>query len=468
MEQLFYTATPEFTYFLTTPLSTASPAPSYWSMDLSDSLAVDEQELDNSSQLDIPIDSYFDTQEEATDEAELTSASTSTLKKIPNQQSALSIPLQLTPGRTSSIASIDSWSPTSDPLNEEALITGASTETAPLPDLVQYLFQFSLTHKRVSVQSIALACVAAAVRLQPSCLASLESLIDLAMAEDPKLVGRTAAIFAHLIAAELIRGSGDLSSCRADMIKQSCDLLEDIMGRDVAIIQKAVCESLRTCLPPLLSSSAQPLVSKLLHQLMKLHTSSYWLLKVELLQTLAVLDYSCLAMIDAGLPSSILNDVVFSLIGDSDHRVRSAVAACVVELVANVDLSHHPTLFAAHSLAQKTFGHLNTGSVNISLAGIGNVGAQLTPSTPSSLDHVVWRCTSLLGAAGDPYSQRGALEMCVCLAQRYPPPTFPALWGCTGSSCGLLELVLQLIRGVCMCVCLYVTLLPPFPLPSFV
>ena len=263
-------------------------------------------------------------------------------------------------------------------------------------------------------------------------------------------------MLAHLVAAELFRCSGKVESCQPFLVEQSCKLLSSIMDSEVPVILKAVCEALRICLPPLLSSSHASLGTDLLHQLMALHKSSYWLLKVELLQTLAVLDYAYLSLLDNTLPSHVLNDVALPLLGDTNPRVQSAVAAALAVLVAKVDLHHAPLHYSAQSHAQKMFVHLKTGPVQISLAGIGNVGTKWIPSAPYSLEHVVWRCYSLLGASGDQCAQRGALEVLCCLAEQYPPPTLPSLWGCSGSSCGLLEMVLQLIRGVCVCVCVYV------------
>ena len=452
MEQLLKMASSEFIFFLSTPLSPCSIAPSYWPVNVHDSSLLDDS-LDASSLLDIPMDGYFATQEE--DSSPVGGQS----KSAKEQVSPGSV---VGGGRSSSpTGSVDSWTPSVLLLNEGGFMTRegeAGEKRAPLHDLVEYICKQLLLHKRVSVQSAGLGCLAAAVNISPSCLPSLQPLAEFAVAEDPKLVGRTASVLAHLVSTELLTFSGQIAACREPLILKSCNLLGAIMGSDSPVILKAACEALRVCLPLLLSSSQPSLAIDLLNILLSLHSSSYWLLKVELLQTLAVVDYSILALMEPSIPLKVLNEVALSLLSDPDHRVRSAVADCLVQLVANIDLHSPPLLYAAQTHAQKSFGHLRTSLVQISLAGIGNVTTKMTPVTPSSLDHIVWRCYAMLGVSGDPHSQRGALEVLCKLSESYPPPTLSSLWGCSGSKCSLLEMILQLMRGLCveMTVCLFI------------
>jgi len=63
----------------------------------------------------------------------------------------------------------------------------------------------------------------------------------------------------------------------------------------------------------------------ILYQLLPLCDSSYWLTKVELLQTLACLEFTSLAVTDNQLPHRVLKGIVFTLLADSDHRYACAV-----------------------------------------------------------------------------------------------------------------------------------------------
>jgi hypothetical protein len=57
---------------------------------------------------------------------------------------------------------------------------------------------------------------------------------------------------------------------------------------------------------------------------------SYWLTKVELLQTLACLDYTVVALFDSKIPGVIFHHVVLKLIGDSDHRYSLSRYRCIL------------------------------------------------------------------------------------------------------------------------------------------
>ena len=58
----------------------------------------------------------------------------------------------------------------------------------------QYLLDTVLKNGRVSAQSLALACITAAVDLQPSLLVSLDTLTPFTTAQDPKLRSRAAKV----------------------------------------------------------------------------------------------------------------------------------------------------------------------------------------------------------------------------------------------------------------------------------
>lgn len=61
-------------------------------------------------------------------------------------------------------------------------------------------------------------------------------------------------------------------------------------------------------------------VLDIVHKLLPLGESSYWLTKVELLQTLGCIDFTILSLFDKNVAEVILKHVVFKLIGDGDYR----------------------------------------------------------------------------------------------------------------------------------------------------
>ncbi len=69
---------------------------------------------------------------------------------------------------------------------------------------------------------------------------------------------------------------------------------------------------------------------EILHKLLPFRESSYWLTKVELLQTLGCLDFTSLAVLDSQLPEVVLSEVIFKLLGDVDHRYMYMYYMCII------------------------------------------------------------------------------------------------------------------------------------------
>jgi hypothetical protein len=61
-------------------------------------------------------------------------------------------------------------------------------------------------------------------------------------------------------------------------------------------------------------------VEDFVYKLLPLRESSYWRTKVQLLETLGGLDFTSIAVYCPRIPEAVLTDVVFNLLGDSDHR----------------------------------------------------------------------------------------------------------------------------------------------------
>lgn len=427
MEQLLQVPSPDFLLFLSTPPTSPNTVINYWPGETIDSAEPELVDLET-SQLEEPLDSHFSASVEEDREQSLLSASW---------------PASLSSGH-SPTSSIDSWALSTASLPETHCMARHNSST-PLIDLVQFLLERILTHSRVSVQSLGLTCLAAAVCLDPTCLSNLNGVREFATSEDPKLVSKTAKLLAELTAAEMCNASGQLTACQS--VIEACQLLGAILDSEVPVVLKAVCEALRVCLPPLLACSHPKLALVLLNKLLTLTNHSYWLLKVELLQTLSVLDYTLLAVEEPAALSKVLDQVVFPMLGDSDHRVRAAVASTLTELAWKVDLSAEGWLGHARQRTTTLLRHMYAVPILLSLAGIGSADKKFTPIIPSSLPYIVWRCTTALAVAGDGLTQRGALEVLRTLADRYPPPTLPTLWGVSGNECGLLEMLLQLLRG---------------------
>lgn len=76
----------------------------------------------------------------------------------------------------------------------------------------------------------------------------------------------------------------------------------------------------------------------IVHRLLPLGEITYWLTKVELLQTLGCLDYTILSLYDKKVSEVILNHVVFKLIGDNDYRCECIGSLAPCDYILNQPL----------------------------------------------------------------------------------------------------------------------------------
>ena len=445
IEQLLLSASTEFSLFLTSTALNPSLAPNFWmTAGSAECLSLDEKS-ETGSQLEAPCEEYFEFEESVDPSNQPTEVGNDAKNLSLTPQKRPSLTSSFHSGKGSPTSSVDSWTLSTVSLTDESCFTSI-TGNVPLQDLIEYMKGSILTHKRVSIKSVGLSVVSASLNIDRNCIADFSDFEDFLIAEDPKLVSRMTNLLSCFIAAELRACDRNVSKCRP-LIAVACEKLYSILSSEVAVILKAACESLQLCLPLLLSSNHPNEGVNLLKKLMNLIDINYWLLKVELLQTLAVVDYAQLAVVEPSLLPLILEEVVFPLISDSDHRVRAAVCNTLTKLAKTLDQTDKPLPVLALQHVKKFFDHLHAKPIQLSLAGIGRTDSQVVPSIPSCLETIVWHCMVVLGSSQDQVGQKGALEVLCALSEEYPPPTLPNLWGVKCSECGLLEMVLQMSRG---------------------
>ena len=452
IEHLLMSASHELYLFLTSALSNPSVTPNFWSVDSLDTTSL-EDKSETGSQLEAPCDYYFDLE----DSGDMTTPSSTTpTPTTPSSTTFSTQNIKQSPkilhrsinhsGRIPSNTSLDSWTSPFNILSENACLT-SRTSLIPLQDLIRYIYENILTHQRVSVKSAGLSVLSASLHVDHKFINDFSDLQVFFEAEDPKLLSCATTLVSNFIAIELKSCDRQFNQCRP-LVGVACQRLLRVFDSDVSIVLKAACESLRLCLPLLLSCTQPNEGIKLLRKLINVIEVNYWLLKVELLQTLAVVDYAQLAVVEPSLLSVILEDIVFPLLSDSDHRVRTATCNTLTQLARTLNYTQQPLFLLAQQHIKSSFGHLSTKPAQMSLAGIGRVESQVTPAIPSCLESIVWMCTVVLGSSEDHFGQKGALEALCVLAEEYPPPTFPSMWSVNGSECGLLEMILQYLRGI--------------------
>ncbi|POI35942.1 hypothetical protein CIB84_000306, partial [Bambusicola thoracicus] len=229
---------------------------------------------------------------------------------------------------------------------------------------------------RVSVKALAVSCVGAAVALHPESFFSKLYKIPLeAMGEDyeeqyvsdilnyidhgdPQIRGATAILCGTIINSILLKSRFDVEKWLVNVrsstgnlfsLVDCIPLLQKTLKDESSVTCKLACTAVRHCIMSLCSSSYSELGLQLIVDLLTLKNSSYWLVRTELLETLAEVDFRLVSFLEGKTDSlhrgvhhytgllkiqeRVLNDVVICLLGDEDPRVRHVAAASLMRLV---------------------------------------------------------------------------------------------------------------------------------------
>uniref|UniRef100_A0A8C0PZF1 Huntingtin n=1 Tax=Canis lupus familiaris TaxID=9615 RepID=A0A8C0PZF1_CANLF len=228
---------------------------------------------------------------------------------------------------------------------------------------------------RVSVKALALSCVGAAVALHPESFFSKLYKVPLDTMEypeeqyvsdilnyidhgDPQVRGATAVLCGTLISSILSRSRFQVGDWMGTVrtltgstfsLADCVPLLQKTLKDESSVTCKLACTAVRHCVMSLCSSSYSELGLQLITNVLTLKDSSYWLVRTELLETLAEIDFRLVSFLETKaenlhrgthhytgllkLQERVLHDVVIYLLGDEDPRVRHVAAAALMRLV---------------------------------------------------------------------------------------------------------------------------------------
>ncbi|XP_068584979.1 huntingtin isoform X2 [Cebidichthys violaceus] len=231
---------------------------------------------------------------------------------------------------------------------------------------------------RVSVKALAVSCVGAAAALHPEAFFNslyLEPLDGVPVEEqqyisdmlglidhgDPQIRGATAILCAAIIQAALTKTRYNIHTWLASVqsatgnplsLVDLVPLLQKTLKDESSVTCKMACSAVRHCLMTVCSSTLSELGLQLVINLLALRDSSYWLVRTELLETLAEMDFRLVNFLERKtetlhkgdhhytgrlrLQERVLNDVVIRLLGDDDPRVRHVAASAVSRLVSRL------------------------------------------------------------------------------------------------------------------------------------
>ncbi|KAF7652663.1 hypothetical protein LDENG_00093060 [Lucifuga dentata] len=228
---------------------------------------------------------------------------------------------------------------------------------------------------RVSVKALAVSCIGAAASLHPEAFFNslyLEPLDGIPVEEqqyisdvlglvdhgDPQIRGATAILCAAIIQAALTKTRYNIHTWLASVQSSTgnplslVDLvpfLQKTLKDESSVTCKLACSAVRHCIMTVCSSILSDLGLQLVIDLLALRDSSYWLVRTELLETLAEIDFRLVSFLERKteslhkgdhhytgrlrLQDRVLSDVVVHLLGDDDPRVRHVAASAVSRLV---------------------------------------------------------------------------------------------------------------------------------------
>ncbi|RMC14400.1 hypothetical protein DUI87_09496 [Hirundo rustica rustica] len=229
---------------------------------------------------------------------------------------------------------------------------------------------------RVSVKALAVSCVGAAVALHPESFFSklyktpleamgeeyeeqyVSDILNYIDHGDPQIRGATAILCGTIVNSILIKSRFDVEKWLINVRSSTGNhfslidcipLLQKTLKDESSVTCKLACTAVRHCIMSLCSSSYSELGLQLIVDLLALKNSSYWLVRTELLETLAEVDFRLVNFLEGKteslhkgihhytgllkLQERVLENVVISLLGDEDPRVRHVAAASLMRLV---------------------------------------------------------------------------------------------------------------------------------------
>uniref|UniRef100_A0A8B9HS88 Huntingtin n=1 Tax=Astyanax mexicanus TaxID=7994 RepID=A0A8B9HS88_ASTMX len=231
---------------------------------------------------------------------------------------------------------------------------------------------------RVSVKALAVSCVGAAAAHLPEAFFNklylepldgqqpdeqqyISDVLHYIEHGDPQIRGATAILCGALIQAILLKTRFSIEPWLSSIhsmtgnplsLEDFVPLLQRSLKDESSVTCKMACSAVRHCIMALCSSSLSELGLQLIINLLTLKDCSYWLVRTELLETLAEVDFRLVCFLEGKteklhkgghhytkllrLQDRVIHDVVLYLLGDDDPRVRHVAASTISRLVSRL------------------------------------------------------------------------------------------------------------------------------------
>ncbi|XP_032690213.1 huntingtin isoform X2 [Odontomachus brunneus] len=327
---------------------------------------------------------------------------------------------------------------------------------------------------RVSVKSLALTCVGYILKLYPhlltmtvtkesSCCNENKQLIAdillFANHPDPQIRGNIAMVIGTFLKSVFVQYGGSFQKFETECAQKGHEniLLGDMiklllksLNDDSATTCRQTLDALNLCLSELLDSVNNEHGFTILTALPKLVKNPYFLVKVKLVDLLSKLSYITIEYITGQSFQEHFIDVIITLLGDQDQRVRHAASDAIVKSIPYLYYRHPQDDTITKKATQYTQQFLNAVTSSISeLSSYQDkhkpfVNTFIQPfvflnhcnglnydlSVEYSLSRIVNILTEILTVHSSKYLIYGCCEALFRLSETYPTTVYMRGWDC--------------------------------------
>ncbi|XP_075426386.1 huntingtin isoform X2 [Ascaphus truei] len=340
---------------------------------------------------------------------------------------------------------------------------------------------------RVSVKALAVSCVGAAVALYPEAFYSklykvptetveqpeeqyVSDVLSYINHGDPQVRGATVLLCATIVFSILHKSRFDAenwlirvkSSTGNNFSVEDCiPLLQKSLKDESSVTCKLACVAVRHCIMSLCCSTYSEFGLQLLIDLLTLKNSSYWLVRTELLETLAEIDFRLVNFLEGRaehlhrgvhhytgllkLQDRVLHNVIISLLGDEDARVRHVAAASLMRLVPklfyNCDQGQaDPVVATARDQSSvylkllmhetQPLSHFAVSAITRIYRGYNTLQSPTDVSMENNLSKVITAVSHALTTSTTRALTFGCCEALCLLSTTYPVCTWSVGWHC--------------------------------------
>ncbi|XP_077136171.1 huntingtin isoform X3 [Ranitomeya variabilis] len=340
---------------------------------------------------------------------------------------------------------------------------------------------------RVSVKALALSCVGAAVALYPEAFFSrlyklqpesldhpekqfVSDILNYINHGDPQVRGATSILCGTIVYSILNKSRYDAEHWLTVVknrtgnnfsVEDCIPLLQKSLKDESSVTCKMACAAVRHCISSLCCSTFSELGLQLMIDLLTLKNSSYWLVRTELLETLAEIDFRLINFLEGRaeglhrgahfytgllhLQERVLNGVVISLLGDEDARVRHVAAASLVRLVPKLFYScdqgqADPVVAAARDQSSiylkllmhetQPASHFAVSTITRIYKGYNILQGPADVSMENNLSKVITAVSHALTTSTTRALTFGCCEALCLLSTAYPVCTWSVGWHC--------------------------------------